>query len=260
MKLSIITINYNNSEGLERTILSVINQNFQDFEFIIVDGNSTDKSKEIIKKHQGKITKHISEKDDGIYDAMNKGINISSGEYLLMLNSGDYLVNNQILKTVFNYNFEESIVYGNVIWREKSIEYPSQFPENLSFKYFMTNSIGHQATFIKNSVHKIVGLYDNNYKITADWKLLVLALFKYNLSFKFIPIEISVCTRDGMSCDPLNWDRIVSERNNLLSSSFKNLMYDYHFYFNLEKELINIKSGLLFRIVKKMNNFLKILS
>jgi len=110
-KLSIITVNLNNAEGLRKTIESVVTQTFTDFEYIIIDGGSTDGSVEIIKLYADKITYWVSEPDKGIYNGMNKGIMVAKGEYCQFLNSGDWLVNENVLKEVFA---DVDIVYGDL--------------------------------------------------------------------------------------------------------------------------------------------------
>src|ERR1041384_6364869 len=118
MKLSIITVNYNNRTGLERTIKSVADQTQTDIEYLVIDGGSTDGSIELIKSFGPKITEWISENDTGIYEAMNKGIMRSSGEYLLFLNSGDYLYSNETIEQVQNNLGSEDILYGNIIFEK----------------------------------------------------------------------------------------------------------------------------------------------
>lgn len=112
---SIITVNKNNARGLEKTIKSVIDQTFNKYEFIIIDGNSDDNSVEIIKKYEDKISYWISENDSGKYNAMNKGIKVAEGDYCLFLNSGDYLYNNGILEEIYNCKYQEEIISGDVI-------------------------------------------------------------------------------------------------------------------------------------------------
>ena len=102
MKLSIITINYNNREGLKRTIESVVNQTFTDFEWILIDGGSTDGSKELIEQYSNRFSYWVSEPDNGIYNAMNKGLRAAKGDYLQFLNSGDRLYNAQSLASCFS--------------------------------------------------------------------------------------------------------------------------------------------------------------
>ena len=217
MKLSIITINYNNAEGLRKTLASVASQTFRDFEHIIVDGGSTDDSVEIIReytsangaqgggcqtgqKSQTGRTKEcpqirwISEKDNGIYNAMNKGTKIATGEYLLYLNSGDYLVDNVVLSNVFDCNFTEDIVYGDLyIKDEKKCHIAtSPNPNEISFISIHYKKLFHPASFIKRELMLNIGGYDEEIKITADFAFFVIAICKYNCSLKKIDIPISV--------------------------------------------------------------------
>src|ERR1700761_3218970 len=133
MRLSVITINYNNSAGLKRTIESIVSQDFADFEYIVIDGASTDGSAEVIKQYESQISYWVSEPDSGIYDAMNKGVRQAKGEYLLMINSGDLLVNNKVLDTVFKLNELKDIVYGNVLWNADGVKKEEVFADNLTF-------------------------------------------------------------------------------------------------------------------------------
>ena len=113
-KVSIITINFNNSKGLERTFKSVFEQTFQNFEYIVIDGQSIDGSKDLIKANSNKIAYWISEKDHGVYQAMNKGIQQASGEYVLFLNSGDHFTHERILEQTSKELDGTGIVYGNI--------------------------------------------------------------------------------------------------------------------------------------------------
>src|SRR6478735_1115877 len=115
IQLSIITINYNNLQGLQKTIESVVSQSFKDFEYIIIDGGSTDGSKVLIEKYSESITYWVSEKDNGIYPAMNKGIQVANGEYLLFLNSGDWFYENTTLSMAIPMLRPFDIVYGNTM-------------------------------------------------------------------------------------------------------------------------------------------------
>jgi glycosyltransferase involved in cell wall biosynthesis len=120
-KLSIITINYNNVKGLEKTINSVVNQSYNDFEYIIIDGGSTDGSVDIIKKHENKIVFWVSEPDNGIYDALNKGVKHSNGEYLLFLNGDDCLIDDAILQKI-SYHLEfKDLIYFDIYFDILSI-------------------------------------------------------------------------------------------------------------------------------------------
>ena len=115
MRLSIITVNYNNKDGLQKTIDSVISQTFKDFEWIVIDGGSTDGSRELIEKNKNYFSFWCSEHDKGVYNAMNKGIVHAKGEYLNFMNSGDCFVSNKVLEKIFSNDYTNDILYGNVV-------------------------------------------------------------------------------------------------------------------------------------------------
>ena len=146
-KLSIITINLNNKDGLRKTIESVISQTFEDFEYILIDGASTDGSVEVISQFETRLKYWISEPDNGIYHAMNKGIKKAKGDYCLFLNSGDYLDNSTILECIFESNHKEELLYGNFMIN--GFNQTFTMPDYLSFNTFLDVSIGHHASFIK---------------------------------------------------------------------------------------------------------------
>ena len=153
-KLSIITVNLNNAIGLRKTIESVVNQTFTDFEYIIIDGGSTDGSVDVIREYSEKITYWVNEPDKGIYNAMNKGIKIAKGEYLQFLNSGDFLIDNRVLKSIFDLERNEDVLYGEAVLGdnlEKKIKFPPS-PKIIDHEYFWTNTLTHQSTLIKRTL------------------------------------------------------------------------------------------------------------
>jgi glycosyltransferase involved in cell wall biosynthesis len=175
LKLSIITVNLNNAEGLRKTIESVISQTYNDYEYLIIDGGSTDGSVEIIKEFADKITYWVSEPDKGIYNAMNKGILKANGEYLQFLNSGDWLLNEKILYKLFNLSYSAEIIFGNTILTKAdgtTYLYLKKPIENISLAYFFTKTIQHQSSFIKKDLFNEL-LYDDELKIVADWKFFI---------------------------------------------------------------------------------------
>ena len=204
MKLDIITINLNNKDGLNKTIESVVNQTYFDkINYIVIDGDSTDGSKEIIEKYADKLYYHVSEKDNGIYNAMNKGIRASVSDYLLFLNSGDYLKENNVLESVFQYLDGTDIVYGDE-WKVNEYlkgNYRAKYPDRLDESFFRRTSLPHQSTFIKRELLK--DGYDENYKIISDWKLFIEA-FRNGKTFKHIPSIVSVYDCRGFSYQNIN--------------------------------------------------------
>lgn len=236
MKLTIITINYNNAAGLQRTVDSVLLQTYADFEFIIVDGASTDGSKQILEhlqqeKQAGNILfplTIISEPDAGIYNAMNKGIRLAKGEYCLFLNSGDCLAVADTLQNVSLETFMEDIVYGIQLVEKDNQLQPclSYAPEDISFRNFIHSSLPHQCTFIRRELFTNVGLYNENNKIVSDWEFNMLALFKYNVSLKKITVPIAVYDTTGISSNPEYKLLQEKEKQQVLECYFPRIMRD----------------------------------
>lgn len=173
MKLSIITVNLNNRDGLQKTIDSVVTQTFRDFEWIVIDGGSTDGSKELIEQYSDHFAYWVSEPDKGIYNAMNKGIKVAKGEYLQFLNSGDCLYKNTTLNDVFADTPTGEIIYGDCAVRVtdtslQEIHYKPVF----SLKIFLDGSFHHQSSFIKRVLFA-EELYDETLRIVSDRKFFI---------------------------------------------------------------------------------------
>lgn len=201
VKLSIITVNLNNLEGLKRTYESVVCQIFTDYEWIVIDGGSTDGSREFIEQHQDKFAYWCSEPDKGIYNAMNKGIVRAKGEYLNFMNSGDCFACEETLAGVFGRERTADILYGYVAVDDVSIltEASRLMKQNIYWFDLIVHTFPHQGTFIKRATFSIVGLYDERCKIVADWKWFVLAILKNKVSYQFISNKIAVIQSGGIS-------------------------------------------------------------
>lgn len=205
MKLTVITINYNNINGLKKTIDSVVCQNSKGFEYVVIDGGSTDGSKELIESMQDKITYWVSEKDGGIYNAMNKGIMKSNGKYLLFLNSGDSFIDQNILSKALKYVGDEDIVYGNGQIRLSDGSVTSvKIPSILSMKYFMNSSLFHPSTFIKRELFQRYGLYNESNRVVSDWEFFILAVISNNVSISRFDFALAEIEDGGISRDPRN--------------------------------------------------------
>ncbi len=168
--LTVITVVYNNDTHIERTIKSVINQTYPNIEYLIIDGKSTDGTLEIIEKYKKNIAEIISEPDKGIYDAMNKGLKLAKGDYVLFMNSGDEIYDLETVSKVFKNQAFADIYYGETEMIDEDLNshgkrrHQSSEKLNLnSFKYGM--SVSHQAIYIKKSITKI---YDSQYQLSAD--------------------------------------------------------------------------------------------
>jgi glycosyltransferase involved in cell wall biosynthesis len=223
--ISIITINFNNKKGLARTIESVVKQTVPDYEYILIDGGSTDGSIDIIKQHQNKLAYWISEKDKGIYDAMNKGIQKASGKYLLFLNSGDCFINSVVLEKVNEAmrTNQYDIIYGNSIFNNgESVRYN---PTPLSLLNVLRLGISHQAFFLKKELFDKAGLYNIMYKVVADSCHLITCLVKYNASSLYINAIIAEIEPDGISMASTGQNR--KEQQLFMRTEFIALQNDY---------------------------------
>ena len=226
MKLSIITINRNDADGLERTLASVASQNYCEFEHIIIDGGSSDNSVPIIKSYEEQIIANrlnnqtqypliswISETDNGIYNAMNKGIRKASGEYIQILNSGDVLaspdVTEKMIDALARVNREElnaksggvPILYGNmikkdyatgkIIGKSKEVEY--------SLRQYYSSTMNHDCCYIRRDLFDIYGLYDENLKIVSDWKWFLQVIGLGQVKPVYVDIDVTVFDASGIS-------------------------------------------------------------
>ena len=188
MKLSRININYNNLKGLKRTYESVASQTCQDFEWIIIDGGSTDGSKEFIEEHQDKFSYWCSEPDKGVYNAMNKGISKARGDYLNFMNSGDCFYDEHTLENVFSQKLIADLVYGDWIRVYPDHEEYKAAPHKGFYATVFFDNVCHQAMFVKANVLRNKG-YDDDMHILADWKRWI-EMSLDGQTFQYIPLTI----------------------------------------------------------------------
>jgi glycosyltransferase involved in cell wall biosynthesis len=209
-KISIITAVYNSQNYLSDCIESVINQNYPNLEHIFVDGLSTDNSLDIIKKYaeQCKHIRYVSEKDTGIYDAINKGIELSTGDWIYVFGSDDVFFDNDVLQSIFSLqeNKKYDVIYGDVLFKTKNFVYDGEFnPYKLLFK-----NICHQAIFYKKKLHNKFGKYEINYKLYADWNFNLQWLNCKSVKNKYVERTIALYNDTGLS----NTDRDENFINN----------------------------------------------
>lgn len=228
MKLSIITINYNNRSGLRKTIESIVNQTLQEFEYIIIDGGSTDGSVEVIKEYADRIDYWVSEPDKGIYDAMNKGIDQAKGDYCLFMNSGDCLHDGSVLEDIMQELDGTSVIIGSVKLSDGRV---FTSPHEVAIEYFYNKKstdqlkrMNHQSSFIKTELLRKYH-YDEKYKIVSDWKLLIQLLIYDNLSYKSINRTISLYDLIGISSIDAELDN--KERLEVLSNDFPPHVFNF---------------------------------
>lgn len=234
MKYSIITINFNNRSGLHNTIESVIHQSYKDYEFIIIDGGSTDGSVNVIKEHQQYITYWISEKDNGIYNAMNKGIKAAHGDYLCFINSGDMLYNRSVLEQSLPY-LRDDIVHG-IAENQNSPVSPLCLIKVPNRTELFSPTLHHQACMFKRELFNN-SLYDEHYKIVSDWKFYIEQILLYDCSFSRMPIKVAMCEGGGIS--EVQNLLGINERIDVLDKTIK-LLKEKNDYKKNEKLLLHL--------------------
>lgn len=228
MLLSIITINYNNAEGLKKTMGTVLGQTYKDYEYIVIDGGSTDESVEVIKHFGNKGYQWVSEPDKGIYNAMNKGIKKSTGEYLLFLNSGDYFYDENVVGKVCPLLHNGDIIYGNVVFKESEEKtWIKKYDTLITFNFFLSDNLPHQGSFIRRSLFESIGLYDETIYVCADWKFILDSIFKADASLKYIDMIISYYDFTGISSIEENRKKVFMEQRRLLERDYARLIKDY---------------------------------
>lgn len=219
MKLSIITINYNNCEGLKKTIESVVSQSCRYFEYIVIDGGSSDGSKDIIAQFSDKIDYWISEPDHGIYNAMNKGISNASGEYLVFMNSGDCICNSNTIAQILPHLGGIDIYVGDIIndldCRQQLVQFPRTLSPQIILDQIVFRFIPHQASFIRRDLFERLGLYREDLRIASDWYFFYNAIVMHGASIECIPETIAIFDMTGISNrDTQRIDeRILSQRD-----------------------------------------------
>ena len=255
MKLSIITINYNNLEGLKRTFESVICQTWCDYEWIIIDGGSKDGSKEFIEEHQDKYAYWCSEPDNGVYNAMNKGITKARGEYIQFLNSGDYFYDAYVLHKVFGKQRSADILYGYMIYEgDNSICSKKMMKSVLYWNDFIGNTLPHQACFCKKYLFEKYGGFDETYKIAADTKFFIKAIVWEKSSYEFIPEKIAMFQPGGISSSNERfYERDVRLRNEMFP---KMVIDDYQTIVTIRRIRRYTILKMCFKLLSKIANYL----
>ncbi|WP_417855003.1 glycosyltransferase family 2 protein [Xanthomarina gelatinilytica] len=245
MLITIITINYNNLAGLKKTMTSVLNQTYSEIEYIVIDGGSTDGSKEYIESKDKNLAYWVSEPDQGIYHAMNKGIDKATGEYLLFINSGDWLVNNVVIKKFIGFKPVEDLVYGDHFAQQKKKWTRQYAPKTMSIGIALTNTINHQSIFFSKQIFQN-DRYNLDYKILADWVLTNNAIIFNKSTTRYVDLVICYYDLNGISS---NFNLRHEERNRYLKEHFNplflRLLKDYK---KLNKKHSKLKNNPLVRL------------
>lgn len=216
--ISIITVSFNAGDVIEETIKSVINQNFSNYEYLIVDGASTDETCNIVNKYIDRIDYFISEPDNGIYNAMNKAVSAAKGDYCIFMNAGDLFVNSLVLKQVSIFLDDGLDIYtGNEITLQegKVIDYIIPPHKSEIKKHLLKTSISHQASFIKRTL-LLEHPYDEELRLVSDWKFWIETIYLKNCSYK--PIDVDVCYFNHEGITFKNQHQGINERNRVLNN------------------------------------------
>ena len=232
MKLSIITVNFNDAKGLERTIESVISQSYHNFEFIVIDGGSSDGSLDIIKKYERHIDYWVSEHDGGIYQGMNKGLRQAKGDYVNFMNSGDSFYSSDVLEKIFSLGIETDIITGTHI----GSPHPNIGKNGVTMYDLCTGAIDHQASFIKREV-ALRHPYDEKYKIVSDWKFFIEALIIDNCTFYYTDTIVVNVDMSGIS----NSNKVLNnqEREAVLNELLpERILADYKLLMSIHPDLL----------------------
>ena len=239
MRLSLITINRNNATGLEKTMQSVVNQTFNEFEYIVVDGASTDDSVDVIRKYEPRFAHLIwvSEPDSGIYNAMNKGIRMASGDYIQILNSGDCLaapdVTERMLKAIEEKRCP-SILYGNMVKcfpNGRAIVDKCYAGQEITMLGMYTGTLNHDPAYIQRDLYDKYGYYDEELKIVSDWKWYLQAIILGNEKPVYVDLNVTLFDMTGISENAESKQKIKDERNKVLKELVPStFLHDYECY------------------------------
>lgn len=232
MKISIITVCYNSATTIEKTILSIASQTYKNIEYIIIDGNSKDNTLKTIKKYENNITKWISEPDKGLYDAMNKGIAMATGDIVGILNSDDTFNSDTVIEEIANFHVQNNIdaSVGNIIQHKENGKivriYSSRFwkPEKLTIGFMPP----HPSIFFKRELFNKYGNYDLGFKIGADYELITRFFLKNNITWKCSGITTTAMLVGGLSSSGTSSYQLITKEiqkaltmNGIFFSPFK---------------------------------------
>lgn len=225
MKISIITVVWNNDKTIKKAIESVLNQSYKEIEYIIVDGQSSDKTVNIINSYGEKISKFISEPDNGLYDAMNKGITLATGDVIGILNSDDFYENNSIIQNIIDefQSRKVDIIYGDVVYvnpdnLEKIVRYYDSSKFNpLKFAYGWMPA--HPSVFVKRHIYEKYGLFRTDLKIASDFDILARLIYVNNVSYGYINKVVVRMRTGGISSSFSNIFLIIKEQLKVCSDN-----------------------------------------
>lgn len=197
---SVITVCRNEADKIGATCDSIVSQSCRDFEWIVIDGGSTDGTLNVLEKYRNRIAVLVSEPDDGIYNAMNKGVSRATGQYVVFMNGGDCFSDSQVLETVSNAQ-QADIIYGDLLFDGSSASVKA-YPDVLPTGYLLKNMLPHQASFIRRTMFEKYGLHDESYQIAGDYEMFARLLEKNRVSYCHVPKVLALFDDEGISKNP----------------------------------------------------------
>jgi glycosyltransferase involved in cell wall biosynthesis len=218
--LSIITVNYNNYEGLVATLNSIRKQDYLNFDHWIIDGGSNDMMRSFEDLKLEYEFNHISESDNGIYHAMNKGIRLAGSSHLLFLNSGDVFAGPDSLAKLCESLGQKDLFYGSIWMGDEDSKTLVNYPNSLNLEYMICYGLPHQATIIKKSLFQQVGLYNENYKIISDWVFFMQALFDQSATYGMIDSPVILFDKSGISSQYAYTRKIIIEQLDYIAARY----------------------------------------
>lgn len=227
MKISVITACLNEQETIEATLISIANQSYKDIEHIVIDGCSTDNTIEIINKYKDKISNFISEPDCGIYDAMNKGIKLATGDFIFFLNANDTFYSNNTIEEVvkkLRSNSSAKILFGDImnVTESKCTCIPRTYDNVKNIFFFLHENICHQCIFYHKSLFEELGCYSNNLKLYADWDFNVKCMVQNKKYVVYLPQIIANFQIGGISSNASSQTIVKQERKAIINKYYKN--------------------------------------
>ena len=236
IKLSIITINWNNANGLKDTILSIIPQLDNQVQYIVIDGMSTDGSVDVIKEYKDKITFWVSEPNKGIYGNMNRGIAEAKGEYCLFMNSGDRLADNILSEALTQCTGEDIVYFDTYLSYDNRRFEVLRYSPNLTLRNFYRATIGHQSTFIKTVLFSKYGLYNEHNKVLSDYEFWIKTIILENATCKHSPLLLTYYDMGGRSSKKSK--ELLNEENAIIEKHIPSrILRDYEFWHEKKSEM-----------------------
>jgi glycosyltransferase involved in cell wall biosynthesis len=244
-QFSVISVCWNEGESIRRTCESIRTQNHNNFEWIVIDGKSTDSTLDILNKYSTEISTLISEPDYGIYNAMNKGIELAKGDYLVFLNGGDQFCNNETLNLIATAP-QMDIIYGNLITTHSNgTEIVETFPDKLEPNYLLWGWLPHPASFIRQRLFNDFGIYDESFQIAGDYDLFARFLSHNSTTHHHINQPLSIFSTGGISTNPSHRKQLDKERHLIRKKYFRSYRWSLK---GIRREIRQLVSDATFKL------------